>query len=1138
MIDDLRFDFIIGMCDIKTLNISRVGPTIDIRLNGYKLVNNFYQNNLFLIDNIEIPGETCMFVDIKSDQKLPVGDIYVEGRSDLPTKQKDIHIFDVACKSDSPKILIANLGSVSLELPKGFLVGQSQRENTCNVLREVKNVRAESKRHEKFLNERKRNFKVIDSPEVNFGPNLTPDQKRSIQNILNSNYQTFAYSKFDVGLVRGYRYGIDLKDPHADFYVPPRRISPSKLPEVKNQLQNEAKYGLIEPVSSRYNHALVLIRKPDGGLRICSDLRRLNSNMKVERYPIPTIDSILSKLGSKLAGCSENEVFIANFDILQAYRALEVSESDKNKLAFSVEDAMFAHQRMAFGLADAPSTFSFLMRKILNKVPNTFNYLDDVLLVCRGFQEFKDSLDCLLKTLIDYGIILKPSKCSIGLSEIPFLGHLITKTGVRIQPEKVKAIQDLKQPGSKDQLRSQLGMFNFHHCAVPDLYLILAPLFKLLKINVRFQWLKEHQMAFQKAKKAICEANERIHRNNAFPLILSVDSSDTGCGSVLYQLNVDKLEPLAYYSKVFTEPECKLPIRSRELLGISKSVKNWESMLIGEKFTILNDHKSLEWLQSTKVDSLCIRTRNILWYLSHFNFDMCHIKGADKNNAIADCLSRASTFKGVDISGPDEFEPHDDFRDLNMLTENDEVKFAPDVLEILENCFELKNFRESQLNDKYISRDLDRKILIDSHGLVKCQDGRIPIPQNLSHEIVNFLHVKKSHMGINKLSHFLSKYFKIRALDQICVNVIHGCVNCRKVKSWRRLRPEPQPQKDYSQHPMDKVYIDLIDFGQVSANGFRYGLTMMDDLTRFLDCEPLKNKSQKSVSDALIKLFCRWGPPNHVVSDNGKEFIHQTSKMLKEVFGIYHSRISPFNPQANYIERSHLELKKLFQIHHVEIENWDTMLPIILYGYNSNSHAALPDLTPFEALMLRRPRDVLSSFLTNIRTNWLKEFPQLKHFELIVKKAVKRHEQLNFDSQKYTRFKKGEKCLVYMPLPKNACAKLYNPWHGPFVVMKCANQGVYQIKCPETNRRFLRNVRHMRKLDKNVVNEAIIDHKLSNDHVETQMAPPVEDQVQPPVSKAVAPSPSAVDSNSTNHSNLQVTSRPKRQRNLPKRYRD
>merc|ERR1711917_147700 len=182
------------------------------------------------------------------------------------------------------------------------------------------------------------------------------------------------------------------------------------------------------------------------------------------------------------------------------------------------------------------------MRKILNKVPNTFNYLDDVLLVCRGFQEFKDSLDCLLKTLIDFGIILKPSKCSIGLSEIPFLGHLITKTGVRIQPEKVKAIQDLKQPGSKDQLRSQLGMFNFHHCAVPDLYLILAPLFKLLKINVRFQWLKEHQMAFQKAKKAICEANERIHRNNAFPLILSVDSSDTGCGSVLYQLNVDKLE--------------------------------------------------------------------------------------------------------------------------------------------------------------------------------------------------------------------------------------------------------------------------------------------------------------------------------------------------------------------------------------------------------------------------------------------------------------------------------------------------------------------------------------------------------------------------------------------------------------------
>ena len=1108
VIKDLKYDFLIGMNHIKSLEIIKDGPKMKIKLNGHLITTNYYQNQFFLVNNLEIPGDSIVYAPVYARFELPKNDLYITGRTDLPSKYGDIAIFDSTCQGQSPKVLIINQNSTPINLPKNLLIGSTSGVNDINLLIECKDKNSETIRHEKFLRDRKKKFKVIKDPDVVFGNKLDSKQKAKIKKILNDNYESFAYDKFDCGLARGFRYGIQLEDPKANFFVPPRRISPAKLPEVKAQLQNELKHGLISTISSKFNHPLVLVRKPDGSLRICSDLRKLNSKMEVQRYPIPTIDSILSNLGKVLAGCQESEVFIASFDIIQAYRSLEVDEASKEMLAFTVEESMYTHERMAFGLADAPSTFSFLMRKVLNEVPNCFNYLDDLILVTRGFEEFKSSLDCLLKTLLKFGILLKPSKCALGLEELPFLGHLITTTGIRIQPEKITAIQNLRPPSDKDQLRSQLGMFNFHHQAVPNLYLILEPLFKLLKLHERFEWRKEHQTAFNEAKAALINANERVHRDGSLPLILSVDSSNTGCGGVLYQARDEQLEPLAYFSKVFSSAEQKLPIRTRELIGIAKSIKHWENYLIGESFCVLNDHHSLRWLQSTSVDGLCIRSRNILWYLSHFDFQFSHIRGTDIKNKIADCLSRASTFVGLDISEEDDYEPGDDFRDINFLEINnltDETIFEPEILNLLESVFDMSDFKAKQLEDDHIAKQIDNGEYKNTDKLILARDGKIPIPKNCAHGVINFLHIRKSHLGMNKLQLFLNKYFIIKNFYEHATEVINACIGCKESKSWPKAKPELQIKPDMTQLPMEKWYVDIIDFGQKSESGMRYGLTMMDDLTRFLDCVPLPDKSQKSCSRGLITLIGRWGCPDHIVTDNGTEFIHDTSKLLESVFQIHHSRISPYNPRSNLVERAHRAMKTLFQLHKVELANWDDWLPIILLGYNSTLHSALPSLSPSEALFLRRPKDVLTTSLKNLRQNWLSKFPELKSFETLAQHAAKRKlDSIELATHVPKTLKAGDQVLVYRPLPFGASKKLYNPWSGLCTVKEKTSPGVYRLECNVTHRRFKRNLRLIRKVESVIPPTATRDNDVGTQPTEenendVDLDPASADEDQPPI---------------------------------------
>ena len=125
----------------------------------------------------------------------------------------------------------------------------------------------------------------------------------------------------------------------------------------------------------------------------------------------------------------------------------------------------------------------------------------------------------------------------------------------------------------------------------------------------------------------------------------------------------------------------------------------------------------------------------MLWYLSHFNFDICHISGTDDRNKISDCLSRAVAFKGIDISEADIFETGDDFRDINNLDSNNSV-LSPEFATVFGSIFDLETFKKEQRADQHIMRKLESDTARVQGDVVVDLTGRLMIPDVLADSII------------------------------------------------------------------------------------------------------------------------------------------------------------------------------------------------------------------------------------------------------------------------------------------------------------------------------------------------------------------------------------------------------------------
>ena len=299
---------------------------------------------------------------------------------------------------------------------------------------------------------------------------------------------------------------------------------------------------------------------------------------------------------------------------------------------------------MPFGLRNAAQTFQRFIDEVLRGLSFCYAYIDDVLIASSTAAEHKQHLRLVFQRFREYGVIVNPSKCEFGVTELKFLGHTLNSRGTQPLREKVTAIQDFPQPNTKRKLREFLGLVNFYHRFIPQCARILLPINNLLKTtqgdNKKLQWDELSSQAFQDIKQAMAEVSLLTHPHHDALTSIMTDASDTAVGAVLQQEIDNHWHPIAFFSKKLTPAETRYSTFDRELLAIYLAVRHFQHFVEGRDFFILTDHKPLTFaLQSNHNRSP--RQLRHLDFISQFTNDIRHVRGTD--NCVADALSRIET---------------------------------------------------------------------------------------------------------------------------------------------------------------------------------------------------------------------------------------------------------------------------------------------------------------------------------------------------------------------------------------------------------------------------------------------------------------------------------------------------------------
>lgn len=355
-------------------------------------------------------------------------------------------------------------------------------------------------------------------------------------------------------------------------FARPRRLSPEKLEAARAEFETLMQLGICRPSNSNWASPLHMVRKPDGSWRPCGDYRALNALTVHDRYPLP----FLQDFSSILAG---NCVF-SKIDLQKAFHQVPINEEDIPKTAITTPFGLFEFTRMTFGLKNAAQTFQRLIHDVLRGLPFVFAYLDDICIASPSAEVHAMHLTEVFKRLQENQLTINVAKSEFGVAELEFLGHLISKDGLRPLPSRVSAILNFARPAVAKDLKRFLATLNFYRRFLPNAIRIQSKLFAMIKGNKRndktqLRWTRETTAAFENCKHQLANCALLAHPLPNAELSVWVDASNFAVGAVLNQIVGDDVQPLGYFSKKFTNAELRYSTYDRELTAVYLGLRHF-----------------------------------------------------------------------------------------------------------------------------------------------------------------------------------------------------------------------------------------------------------------------------------------------------------------------------------------------------------------------------------------------------------------------------------------------------------------------------------------------------------------------------------------------------------------------------------
>ncbi|WVZ97800.1 LOW QUALITY PROTEIN: hypothetical protein U9M48_043312 [Paspalum notatum var. saurae] len=291
---------------------------------------------------------------------------------------------------------------------------------------------------------------------------------------------------------------------------------------------------------------------------------------------------------------------------------------------------------MSFGLTNAPAYFMNLMNKVFMEYLDKFVvvFIDDILIYSKTEEEHEEHLRLVLQNLREHKLYAKLSKCEFWLDQVPFLGHIVSKGGIMVDPSKISSVMDWKVPEVVKEVRGFLGLAGYYRRFIESFSRIAKPMTSLLEKGVTFIWTKERQAAFDELKKRLTTAPVLTLLDLTKSFTVYCDASKQGLGCVLMQEG----KVIAYASRQLRKHEVNYPTHDTELATLCM-LEDPEALFIWE--SIYTDHNSLKYIFTQ--NELNMRQRRWLELIKDYDLEIHYHPG--KANVVADALSRKSYIK-------------------------------------------------------------------------------------------------------------------------------------------------------------------------------------------------------------------------------------------------------------------------------------------------------------------------------------------------------------------------------------------------------------------------------------------------------------------------------------------------------------
>ena len=832
---------------------------------------------------------------------------------------------------------------------------------------------------------KEKNIQIFAASMSDIEKALRPKVQLSLEEItaiLPKHYKEFAtvFNPKEAATLPPHRPGIDHEIPLEKDeagkektvpWGPLYNMSHDELLVLRKELTSLLEKDFIQQSKSSAAAPVLFAKKPGGGLRFCVDYRGINAITKKDRYPLPLIKETLNALNSAK--------WLTKLDVSAAFHKIRIAKGEEWKTAFRTRYGLFEWKVCPFGLTGSPATFQRYINWVLREYLDDFcsAYVDDILVFSTGtLEDHRIKVKKVLSSLLEHGLYLDISKCEFEAKCTKYLGYIIdVNEGIKMDPDKVKAIAEWKAPTTVKSVRSFLGFANYYRLFIKDFAKLSKPLTNLTRKNNPFEWNQECEDAFQEIKLRFTQEPVLTTFNPDRDTQLEPDSSGWAVGGALTQLDpVTKVwKPVAFFSAKHLPAECNYDIHDKELLAVIKCVKEWNSELRGLKkpFTILTDHKNLEPFASKKI----LNERQIRWmeFLAPLNFTLKHRSG--KASIIPDALSRReqdipknatdsrlanrervllpsslwiNQTLTKDLKCPFPEEP-----ELSQLW--DQALECPDII----NPY-LQAFQTIQNNERQFPRELDLRLStgechISDQNILHYRD-RIWIPnfEPLTTGIIQNIHDSylSGHPGRDATITLVSRKFFWPGSNQEIRRFVKNCDVCGRTTVWRDkkkglLKPLPVPSQIWQEISMDFI----TGLPPSGPDKITILLVITDRLSKGIILIPVNPKLFDA--EGLAKMFLQFYVPHHwlpkaVVSDRGPQFVNAFWKSICSELNINQRISTAYHPETDgSTERANQEVETYLRTFIAfEQDDWIKWIPLAQIAIN-NKPASSTQISPF-----------------------------------------------------------------------------------------------------------------------------------------------------------------------------------------------